>query len=92
MQDAYMRTTITLEPDVAELIRQESRSGKRSQKAIINEALRRGLSGAEPPEPAEPFRVRPIDSAFRSGVDPARLNQLTDELEAEDYIRKATGE
>ena len=29
------------------------------------------------------FRVEPFNSAFRPGVDPLRLNQLVDELEAD---------
>jgi hypothetical protein len=86
-----MRTTITLEPDVAERIRQTSLSGKRSQKAIINEALRRGLSEGERKEPAKAFRVRPIRSAFRTGVDSGKLNQLVDELEAEAHVAEEAG-
>lgn len=86
-----MRTTITLEPDVAERIRQASLSGKRSQKAIINEALRRGLGVEKSNKPGKPFRVRPIRSAFRAGVDNGKLNQLVDELEAEGYVAEETG-
>ncbi|HKJ90608.1 MAG TPA: ribbon-helix-helix protein, CopG family [Oceanipulchritudo sp.] len=86
-----MRTTITLEPDVAERIRQASLSGKRSQKAIINEALRRGLGVAHEQEVEERFKVRPIRSAFRSGVDIGKLNQLVDEVEAESYLRRERG-
>lgn len=83
-----MRTTLTLDPDVAERIRQEGRSGKRSQKQIINEALRRGL-GCEGELPAaEPFKVKPFRSAFRAGIDLGKLNQLVDELEVEAQTQK----
>ena len=86
-----MRTTITLEPDVAERIRQACLSGKRSQKAVINEALRRGLGVREAEKLVKPFRVRPIDSAFRSGIDIMKLNQLADELEVESGIARESG-
>jgi hypothetical protein len=38
--------------------------------------------------PLPPFRVEPMSSAFRSGVDVFRLNQLNDQLEAEDFRRE----
>jgi len=78
-----MRTTITLEPDVAEKIRQAGRSGTRSQKQIINEALRRGLQTGGEMEKPKPFKIAPFDSPFRAGIDTARLNQMVDELEVE---------
>lgn len=87
----HMRTTVTLEPDVAERIRKACLSGKRSQKSVINEALRRGLSGADAPAPAAPFRVRPIRSPFRAGVDTGKLNQLVDEMEAGSYLEGEAG-
>ncbi|MCC5807324.1 MAG: ribbon-helix-helix protein, CopG family [Opitutales bacterium] len=83
-----MRTTITLEPDVAERIRQASLAENRSQKAIINEALRRGLGDGEAQPAVPPFRIRPIHSAFRSGIDLGKMNQLADELEAEARLEK----
>lgn len=81
-----MRTTLTLEDAVAERIRQEAATGRRSFKQIINEALRKGLE-IDPPTPRIPFRVEPHSSAFRSGIDPARLNQLVDELETNAFCQ-----
>jgi len=83
-----MRTTLTLDPDVAERIRQEGRSGKRSQKEIINEALRRGLSPGATQSKEPRFRIKPFDSPFRSGIDAGKLNQLVDELEVEAQLGK----
>ncbi len=81
-----MRTTLTLEDTVAERLRQEAALGRQSFKEIVNDALRRGL-GIDRPKPYAPFQVRPHSSAFRSGIDSARLNQLVDELEAEDFCQ-----
>ncbi|MBI3404276.1 MAG: ribbon-helix-helix protein, CopG family [Acidobacteria bacterium] len=47
-----MRTTLTLDDDVAALLRQLLRSRKTSLKELVNEALRNGLRvlGAPPPK------------------------------------------
>jgi predicted transcriptional regulator len=79
----FMRTTLTLESDVAEKIRQAGRSGTRSQKQIINEALRRGLETEGEKTKLRPFRVKTFESPFRAGIDTAKLNQMVDELEVE---------
>jgi len=83
MHDATMRTTVTLDPDVAEKIRKAGLSGKRSQKEIINEALRRGLRTEGPEPEAKPYSVKTFTSPFRAGIDTGKLNQLVDELEVE---------
>lgn len=78
-----MRTTLTLDPDVAEQIRKAGLSGKRSQKEIINDALRRGLRSGNGGTKPEPFRVKTFESPFRPGIDTTKLNQLVDEIEIE---------
>ena len=56
-----MRTTLTLERDVAERLSQEMRRTGRGLKAIVNEALRLGLRelGAPPP-PRKPFVTKSV--------------------------------
>ena len=81
-----MRTTLTLEPEIAERLRQEAALGKRPLKAIVNEALKRGL-GLEAPARRKPYRVTPHSSQFLPGVDLGKLNQLADELEAGQFRR-----
>ena len=80
-----MRTTLTLDADVAECIRKETQSGRRSLKAVINDRLRIGY-GLVVEESRAPYRVKPHNSPFQAGFDPARLNQLGDELESEDSL------
>jgi len=65
-------------------MRQELALGKRPLKAIVNEALKRGL-GLEAPALQEPYRIRPHSSRFLPGVDAGKLNQLADELEAGEF-------
>jgi hypothetical protein len=85
MHDAIMRTTLTIDPEIADRIKQEAALGKRSLKAIVNDALRKGL-GLEPVKRVKAYRVKAHSSGFVAGVDPGRLNQLVDELEANQFI------
>lgn len=55
-----MRTTLTLDDDVAARLKQVARSRKARFKDTVNEALRRGLDVlTEPSERTEPYRVQP---------------------------------
>jgi hypothetical protein len=82
-----MRTTLTLDADIAELLRKEIRGGRASLKATVNERLRMGYGIKQKPARRR-FHVEPHGSRFRAGVDPARLNQLADELEAGEQAAK----
>ena len=79
-----MRTTLTLDDDVAAALKERARLEDLPFKRVVNETLRRGLSPA-PPEAGPGYRVAPHDSGFRSGVDPLRLNQLNDSIEAGEF-------
>jgi hypothetical protein len=77
-----MRTTLTLDADVAERLRQEVRRTGKGLKAVVNEALRRALGRGGKPARRSRFEVRPHAFGVRRGVDLDRLNQLVDGLEA----------
>lgn len=56
-----MRTTLTLEDDVAIAVERLRRSQNRPLKEIVNRALREGLKRLEAkPEPSAPFRTRSV--------------------------------
>lgn len=82
--DASMRTTLTLDDDLAQQLKELARVSDRSFKEITNEAIRRGLSVGDPPaDRPERFRVEAKACGFKSGVDPLKLNQVYDDLEIE---------
>jgi hypothetical protein len=54
-----VRTTLTIEDDVAALLEAEQRRSGASFKETVNRALRKGLLTAEPPK-RERFKVTPI--------------------------------
>ncbi len=80
-----MRTTLTLDPEVFEKLREKAASGKRPFKEIVNEALRQGL-GIDAKKPKKPIRVISFSSGFQPGIDPGKLNQIHDDLLVEDYL------
>ena len=83
-----MRTTLTIEPDVEQLLKRELRRTNRSAKAVVNDALRVGLGVRGKPPQLPCFRVEPHAFGFKPGVDVDRLNQLVDELEANEIARR----
>ncbi|HMR76229.1 MAG TPA: ribbon-helix-helix protein, CopG family [Polyangiaceae bacterium] len=77
-----MRTTVELDDDVAEKLRQMAARGRTTLRAVINDVLRRGLSAQRPrSERKAAYAVQTFNSGFCAGVDPLKLNQLVDELE-----------
>jgi len=77
-----MRTTLTLDDDVATRLESEMKRSGEGMKAVVNRALRLGLGMSDKPVKPEPFSVEPHGFGFRAGIDLDRLNQLVDELEA----------
>ncbi len=64
-----MRTTLTLEDDVAVMLERTRESQNKTFKAVVNEALRLGLKLLESPRKSSaPYRIRPV-SAGRCLVD-----------------------
>jgi plasmid stability protein len=76
-----MRTTLTLDDDVAQALQETARTSCRSFKEVVNEVLRRGLATDVSPTPRVPrFRVHPKACGFRAGIDLTKLNQLVDDV------------
>lgn len=87
--DALVRTTLTLDDDVADFLRAQSRLQEKPFKQIVNEVLRRGMAPGSPGPDRPPFRITPNHSRLVPGVDPLRLNELNDQLEAEDFAAES---
>jgi len=56
-----MRTTVTLEPDVARRLKEVSRLRKLTFKEALNTSLRRGLDQMLAKPKTQPFRTAPED-------------------------------
>jgi hypothetical protein len=83
-----VRTTLTLDPDVAaDLKRRVRRSGKPFRQ-ILNDAVRAGLRAQDAPPP-RPYRLTPVSTGgVLPGIDLDRALGLADALEDEALARK----
>ena len=86
--DSMMRTTLTIDDDLAGQIDERRRRDGLSLKQVVNGLLREGLrSGRQAPR-AKKYRTKPHKLGMRAGFDPARLNQLADELETDAQLER----
>jgi hypothetical protein len=82
-----MRTTLTLDDDVARLIQEAAHRTRTSVKQVVNTALRAAL--APKAAPGAPYRETVHHAELGPGLDLAGFNKLADELEDESVIRLA---
>lgn len=77
-----MRTTLTLDDDVAALLNKEARKSGEPFKQVVNRYLRLGLTA--PKRPArKPFKVTPINLGLPRDFD--KVEELLEYLEGPDY-------
>lgn len=81
-----MRTTLTLDPDVAAKLKAEARRRGISFKEAVNSNLRRGLAAREPG--SSPYRLKPRRMGAKPGLDLDQARELADRLEDEEVLRK----
>jgi hypothetical protein len=82
-----MRTTVTLDDDVAAKLQEEARRQKTSFKEVLNSSVRQGLRAGRP-EATKPYRLRPRRLRARPGVDLDQALALAGELEDAEILRK----
>ena len=75
-----MRTTLTLEEDVARLKREARNSGK-SFKQVVNEALREGLTARKAAKKQPPFKVKARRMGHYPGLDYDNIGVLLEQVE-----------
>jgi hypothetical protein len=75
-----VRTTLSLDDDVARLLEKESRRTGASFKEVVNRFLRLGLLAATRP-PRKRFVVTPRKLGLSSGLSYDNVAQLLDEIE-----------
>jgi hypothetical protein len=80
-----MRTTVSIDPDLAAKLRQIARERDISFKEALNTALRAGLGA---PSGARPYRVRARHLGLRPGIELDRALRLAAALEDEETIRR----
>jgi len=78
----HMRTTLTLEDDIAADLKKLAYEQDKPFKQIVNETLRAGLRAARAPGRIERYRLEPAPMGpSRPGIDLDRALRLADALE-----------
>ena len=84
-----MRTTLTIDDDLAGILQNKARQQGHSFKEVVNDLLRVGIasSGGSALD-RKPIKVVTKPLGLKPGYNPDKLNQLMDELEADEFLRK----
>ncbi|MDB2681196.1 MAG: antitoxin [Opitutae bacterium] len=77
-----MRATVTLDPDVEQYIRVACQKRRKSFKYVLNDALRASLK----PTRTKQTLLPPRSMGLSAGIDPRRLSDFADELEADAFL------
>jgi hypothetical protein len=84
-----MRTTLTLDDDLAAELKETAYRTGRSFKQVVNTSLRDGLAAAKAPAACKRYRVVPASlGGVHEGVDLDKALQLADALDDEALARK----
>jgi hypothetical protein len=83
-----MRTTLTLDDDLAGLLKQRARELGIPFKEAVNRTIRAGMGEATAARRHPVPKTISHSFGFRPGIDLDKLGQLADELEAEAFADK----
>lgn len=84
-----MRTTLTLEEDVADALKKRAQRAGRPFKDVVNETLRAGLEADLKVPPRRRYRIEPVRlGRVAEGVDLDKALRLAGALEDEEIARK----
>jgi hypothetical protein len=83
--DAYMRTTLTLDPDIAAKAKKGAAKLRKPLKEVINAALRVGLDEILAPPAAKPYRTKARPLGLRQGFSYDNISELLARVEGEDH-------
>ncbi len=78
-----MRTTLTLDEDVAQKTKQLAKILKKPFKVVLNEALRKGLDQVEKPQNRRDYATNPHEMGLREGLSIDNIQELLARVEGE---------
>jgi hypothetical protein len=84
----YMRRTLTLDDDLAGLLKRRARELGIPFKEAVNRTIRAGLGEAAADRPRAAPKLISHSFGFRPGIDLDKLGQLSDKLEVEEFVDK----
>jgi hypothetical protein len=86
--DAKMRTTISINDVTLRELREQAVSSGTSFREVVERSLDLGLAQLAKPRSRGKFRVRPHSLGLKAGFQGVSLNQLYDQIETEEGIRR----
>ena len=76
-----MRTTLTIDDDVASLLKRENRRAGEPFKQTVNRCLRIALTASPQRAKPKPFKVVPIDLELPEGINLDKTSAILEALE-----------
>ena len=84
-----MRTTLTIDDQLATALKDVAHRSNKSFKDVVNETLRVGLAAKKASDTAKPYRLKPVSMGQVAGdFDLNRALVLADALEDDELVRK----
>jgi hypothetical protein len=80
-----VRTTLSIDEDIAVLLEQEVRRSGKPFKAVVNHLLSLGLAQARRPQAAPRFKVTPRALGLGAGRNYDKISTLLEELEGSEH-------
>lgn len=80
-----MRTTLTIDDDIAKLVEREVKRSGDTFKGTINRLLREGLTASREKPDARPFEIKAMPMGLRPGLSYDRISELLEEAEGPYY-------
>jgi hypothetical protein len=77
-----VRTTLTLDDDVAVLVKEEMRKTGKSMKETVNSLIKRGITA---PTERKRFVVKPFDGGLPPGLSYDKISELLEAIEGPEY-------
>lgn len=82
-----MRTTLTIEDDLAQKLKNAANRQRKSFKEVVNQALRRGLAPVGGKAAKRKLSLKTRSLTYRKGVDEVRIKEVLDDLDTEEHVK-----
>jgi hypothetical protein len=83
-----MRTTLTLDDDLARELREKAHKTGSPFKEVVNKAIRAGLENIDKPKQIKPYKCKAYPLGYPPRADLDHALNLADRLESEEIARK----
>jgi hypothetical protein len=80
-----VRTTLTLDDDVAAKLKAEARKSGEPFKQVVNRALRTGLNSQSQAKTLPPFKIKPRNMGLRPGLSLECVWDLIEQIDGPGY-------